>query len=318
MTPAFHPAFISTIEQAPTLPPPGAGQTLQRWRHLSAVAAQDLSLCKLAEAHWDALAILHDLQLSHLHQPGMRWAVWAADPPHIHLRVQDAQAAATLEGSKSWCTGAVAVTHALMTCFSSDPGVKSYVCVLDMQASGITLDHSGWQALGMPQAPTAQLHFSATPVHVIGERSLYLQRPGFWHGGAGIAACWFGAACTIAQKLRQQLRAEQPHAAAHLGAMFAELRAARAMLMDLAYRIDDEPHEPWVEEVLALRSMVRNIANSVIEHSTRAMGPGPLCQDRVHAQRCLDLALWCTQQHAERDDAQLGTMVQSPEIGWEL
>lgn len=318
MNPPSHPEFAATIDATPDLPLPGDGATLQRWRHLAQIAAQDLSLCKLAEAHWDALAILKDLGWAHLHQPGMRWAVWAADPPHLNLEVRQLSGTSVLQGSKAWCTGANAVTHALMTCHSAVKDQASYVCILDLSAPGIHANFEGWQALGMPYAPTAELTFEQTPIGALGERSLYLQRAGFWHGGAGIAACWFGAACAIAQKLRQQLRPDHPHAAAHLGSMFSQLRAARAMLIDVAYRIDDEPGLPWVEEVLALRSMMRHVCTSIIEHSTRAMGPAPLCSDRLHAQRCIDLALWCTQQHAERDDAQLGLMSQSSNIDWKL
>lgn len=40
------------------LPLPGAGHTAERHRLLAEVAREDLSLAKLAEAHWDATAIL--------------------------------------------------------------------------------------------------------------------------------------------------------------------------------------------------------------------------------------------------------------------
>jgi hypothetical protein len=36
----------------------------------------------------------------------------------------------------------------------------------------------------------------------LGTRDEYLQRPGFWHGGAGIAAVWFGAAAALAERMR--------------------------------------------------------------------------------------------------------------------
>jgi hypothetical protein len=41
-----------------TLPSPGAGATPERHRRLFEVGRVDLSLARLAEAHWDAVAIL--------------------------------------------------------------------------------------------------------------------------------------------------------------------------------------------------------------------------------------------------------------------
>lgn len=308
--------FIKVVQANPHPPCPGQGHTLQRWRILASVAAQDLSVCKLAEAHWDALAILNDLEQTAYESSDKLWAVWAADNPKAPLNLVLRNGKAYLEGRKTWCSGADVVTHALLTC----PGenADSYFCLLDMQAPGIHADHSQWQPVGMRSVQTAQLHFARTPVQVLGPRSLYLERPGFFHGGAGIAACWYGAACAIAQKLRTHLDISNPHASAHLGAMFAELRAVRSMFHVLAESIDREPAQRWVEDILALRSMMRNIATSVIEHSSRAMGPAPLCSDAEHAQRCADLAVWITQQHAERDNEGLGKLSQDSNISWDL
>ena len=43
------------------LPLPGSGQTRQRWLALAELAATDLKLGRLAEAHTDAVAILAEL-----------------------------------------------------------------------------------------------------------------------------------------------------------------------------------------------------------------------------------------------------------------
>lgn len=275
MSTASSALFLRALDATPQLPAPGAapGATLQRWRALSALGAQDLAACKLAEAHWDALTILQDLEVS-LPQQARIWSVWAAENPGSALRLQPGAAGDVLVGSKSWCSGADITTHALLTC--EDAQGQPCLAMVDMRAPGIAIESQDWQALGMRNVQTPRLRFAHTPARLLGARSVYLQRPGFWHGGAGIAACWYGAACEIAQVLRQRLHAEQPHAAAHLGAMFTQLRAARAM------------------------------------------GPGPLCTHAAHAQRCADLAVWCTQHHAEKDDAALGRLSQAAAVVWEL
>lgn len=307
--------FLRALQNAAALPAPGSGATLERWRALARLAAQDLAACKLAEAHWDALTILQDLAIEPP-QDARLWSVWAAENPKAPLRLQRSAQGEVLVGRKSWCSGADITTHALLTCEDDERGPG--FALVDMRAPGIALENQDWQALGMRHVATPTLRFEYTPVIWVGARSLYLQRPGFWHGGAGIAACWYGAACEIAQLLRTRLHADQPHAAAHLGAMFTQLRAARAMLHQLAQRIDGAPGEPWVEEVQALRSFVRRLASDTIERSARAMGPGPLCTQADHAQRCADLAVWCTQQHAEKDDEALGRLAQAPGVVWEL
>lgn len=49
------------VSAFPALPLPGAGATLMRWQFLAALAARDLALVKIYEAHADALAILAEL-----------------------------------------------------------------------------------------------------------------------------------------------------------------------------------------------------------------------------------------------------------------
>ncbi|MET1115695.1 MAG: acyl-CoA dehydrogenase [Comamonas sp.] len=315
MSGASSALFRLALQTAPRLPLPGSGATLERWRALAALAAQDLAACKLAEAHWDALAVLQDLGIEPTEE-AHSWGVWAAENPKAPLMLQRGADGHVLVGRKSWCSGADLVSHALLTCEDAERG--PCLALVQLQAPGVSIEGQGWQALGMRHVHTPELRFDHTPVRLLGERSVYLQRPGFWHGGAGIAACWYGAACQIAQLLRTRLHPDQPHAAAHLGAMFTQLRAARAMFHQLAQRLDADPQSPWIEEVQALRSFVRRLAGDIIERSARAMGPGPLCTDAAHAQRCADLAVWCTQQHAEKDDADLARLAQGPAVVWEL
>ena len=46
-----------------------------------------------------------------------------------------------------------------------------------------------------------------TPVKLIGQPNSYLKRPGFWHGAAGVAACWYGAAVRLANFLQESCQA---------------------------------------------------------------------------------------------------------------
>ena len=62
----------------------------------------------------------------------------------------------------------------------------------------------GWQAVGMGATGSVEVLFDDAQATAIGNPGDYLQRPGFWQGGIGIAACWYGAACSIAERLRER------------------------------------------------------------------------------------------------------------------
>ena len=62
------------------LPMPGSGRTAERWQSLTQLAEEDVVGGRLAEAHVDAVAILHELGGK---PPAMGdlWGVWAAEAP---------------------------------------------------------------------------------------------------------------------------------------------------------------------------------------------------------------------------------------------
>ncbi|MCL1551664.1 dehydrogenase [Xanthomonas nasturtii] len=168
--------------------------------------------------------------------------------------------------------------------------------------------------------PTGSGQFKNAPAALLGEPEFYLQRPGFWHGGAGIAACWYGAATAIAEHLRRSPRVmHNPFSAAHLGAIDAQLLAARLMLHDLATTIDSAPTESHQFAVIQLRSLMDRICRDVIERAALALGPVSLCCDAEHAQRCADLAAFIRQSHAEKDEQWLGEQLSAREATpWQL
>ncbi|ATS21389.1 dehydrogenase [Xanthomonas phaseoli pv. phaseoli] len=162
---------------------------------------------------------------------------------------------------------------------------------------------------------TGNGHFASAPARLLGEPEFYLQRPGFWHGGAGIAACWYGAAAAIAEHVRRSPRvAKNPFAAAHLGAIDEQLTGARLMLQDLAKAIDDAPIHSHQLAVIRLRSMMDRICRDVIERAALALGPASLCCDAGHAQRCADLAAFVRQSHGQKDEQWLGERLHASEV----
>lgn len=308
-------ASYEFVRQVPTIPLPGSGQTLERWRALAAIADADVCLAKVLEAHYDAQAILEELGQP-MDSSADVWAVWAAEPPNAVVKVTRTDTGPLLSGTKAWCSGADLVSHALITAHAGDARLLVRV---DMAAEGLSAPARSWDAVGMSRVISGDLHFADVPCKIIGGPGDYLSRHGFWHGGAGIAACWFGGAAAIAETLRTHPRTpNDPLAAANLGVVDFELAAGAALLRETAARIDDEPGLPHTSQVIRVRSMVERVATDVIDRVGRSLGPGPLCQHRAHAQRCADLATFIRQSHADRDWQALGKSASEGPPPWRL
>jgi hypothetical protein len=165
----------------------------------------------------------------------------------------------------------------------------------------------------MSESDTRSVQFAATPAVSVGAAGQYLTRPGFWHGAAGVAACWFGGARAVAAALYERVKADKAdaHARAHLGAADAALAAAEATLAAVAVEIDADPgNRRGRAELLARR--VRAVAETAVDESitrtARALGPAPLTADAAHARRVADLSIYVRQSHAERDLERLGVL----------
>lgn len=310
-----------TQNEVASLPYPGEGQTLRRWQRLAKIAAVDLSIGKLFESHTDALAILHEL--GEPNPPSnSRWGVWASESAHAALLVHiDASGRAVLNGEKQWCSGAGQLTHALVT--ASVNRNQRILVAVSLQQRGIAIDESSWIAVGMANTATARVSFKNVEGIPVGEPAAYLTRPGFWHGAAGIAACWYGGALALAEMTAAHYRSLpniDAHAAAHLGAIDIELHAARVALHDCAQWIDQFPQSDAKTAALRVRAIVERSAQAVLSHAGRAWGATPFCINARFAQMAADLPVFLRQSHAEHDLAALGEkLIQSGEFNtWKL
>jgi alkylation response protein AidB-like acyl-CoA dehydrogenase len=288
------------------LPLPGSGRTLERFQALTEVGGHDLGLCKVYEGHTDALAIIQPLGGSPT--PGSTWGMWAAEPPQARVRVSPHGRWVALTGRKAWCSGAAVLSHGLLTAWDEQDRQQLVAVALDQP--GVTITDQGWHAVGMGATGSVDVLFDGARAHAIGPPGHYLQRPGFWQGGIGIAACWYGAARSIAERLRSHCaHREEPHALAHLGAVDSALHAAAVVLRSSALSIDAAPLDD--AELLArrVRAVVEHSAEQVIRHVGHALGAGPYCKDRQFARLITDLPVFLRQSHAERDLAALGRQV---------
>jgi alkylation response protein AidB-like acyl-CoA dehydrogenase len=288
------------------LPLPASGATAERWNQLAALAQEDVVAGRVAEAHVDAVAILHELGAKPP-QPRQLWGVWAAEPPDAVLTASPADDGdVSLSGTKAWCSGAGFCTHALVT--ARLPGGERALFAVAVDRAVRALP-STWSNPGMAGSDTRSVQFTDARAVPVGDPGAYLTRPGFWHGAVGVAACWLGGARAVAEPLYR--KASDPHALAHLGAVDAALTAAGATLADAAALVDADPFDRAGRAELVARrarAVVEHAVDEVLTRTGRALGPGPLAQDSRHAGRVADLTVYVRQSHAERDLAALGQL----------
>jgi hypothetical protein len=308
------------------LPLPGSGLTLQRWRALAAVAQHDLSLAKLYEGHTDALAILSELGCA---PPGDErvWGVWASEAPGGRVTFEpDPQArdgAVRLQGVKHWCSGAKTGSHALMTVWQADAQAPQ-LAWLALAQPGVQVLEDEWKAVGMNASASLRVQLHDAAACLVGKPGQYLSRPGFWQGGAGVAACWYGGTTTLAHTLYRAIaqsteRSRSPFRLAAAGRVAVMMRGVALMLQDTARWMDAHPRGDASEPALRVRLAASQCATDVLEEVAAALGATPFCTDAAFARVAADLPVFIRQSHADRDYAALGQqLVSQGEEPWAL
>ncbi len=310
-------AFTAAVESGLlNLPRPGSGRTSERWAVLADLAEEELSVARLAEGHTDALAILAELGAD-APPTASRWGVWAAQPPGPGLTASRADDGGwRLDGLKRYCSGARSCTDALVTATAPDGNRLFAVSTRDLSVVPGT-----WPATGMAGSDTLDVRFTAIAAEPVGGPGGYVERPGFAHGGAGVAACWYGGARGVGRTLLAAAarRDVGPHALAHLGAVDVALRTAKTVLDAAAGEIDADPEDREDGgrlRTLRVRALVEATATEVMHWVGRALGAGPLCHDEAHSRRVADLTVYVRQHHAERDLAEIGALAAGHGPAW--
>lgn len=283
---------------AEDIPGPGCGGTPGRHRRIFSAGREDLSLAKLAEAHWDAVSILREARREPF--PGARYAVWASEMPGQPLEVRDG----TLSGVKAFCSGAGLVDRALLT-------VGETLLEVDLRTAPerVTADASGWVTEAFRETQTHALTFADYPIAtVIGKRNWYVERVGFWQGACGPAAAWAGGAAGLLDYALAHPRANA-HSLAHLGAMAAEVWVMQAALEAVGREFDAAPRANAMVRALQVRHVMERGCAEVVRRFGRMLGPGPLARDAAVVRRVAELELFVRQSHAERDLEALGRAV---------
>lgn len=299
----------SAAARLDAIPRPGGGRTLERLQELAALGSGDLSRARIAEGHLDALAILAELGRRDLVAGGAVLAVWAAQPDR--MTVTDHPDGWRLEGCKDWCSGGHEIDVALVTATGAE-GARIFAVPVDDAVCEVP---QSWEARGM--AATASVTIDVDVVvpeaAAIGGPDAYVRRPGFGHGGVGVAAVWFGGACTLLDLVRAAALRDAGTRASW-GRARADLENARARLEVAAAAIDASPLDRDLARDLAAgtRLGVAEAARRVVALATdllttEAVGHGGPVHRWID-----DLVVYLTQLPRERVGATYATAPGTP------
>jgi hypothetical protein len=313
--------------------PPPPGDARGRWEALATAAHADVAGARVLEPHLDALAILSDAQdegwilAAELARVGVgagsSWGVFAAEGRDTRLEARPGTDGLwSLSGVKPWCSLAESVSHALITAWTGPTERRLFAVA--MRQPTVRPQSEGWVSRGLAQVRSTPVEFVDAVALPVGDDGWYLRREGFWWGGIGVAACWWGGALPLVEALADA--AARPDAdqfaLSSYGAADARLWTARAALADAARDArasgdrtshDHAAHDhapagrpPTRVTAERVRAIVAAAAEDALALADRALGPGPLASDEAHARRVSDLRMYLRQHHGERDLARLG------------
>ncbi len=297
------------------LPGPGAGETWERWSRLAALTAEDVSLGRLCEGHADAVAILAEA--------GMSWprhavlGVWAAEGPDSMVEARQEQPWLVVSGRRAYCSGAQTLTHALLAVRLE---TKRRLVLLDLGADGLAWEAGSWAATGMARTDSRTLLLSEVrigPECGVGGDEFYIERPGFWMGAMGVAACWWGGARAITDAALAAVegRRDDTYRLARVGAMYASVEATGSLLREAARQCDAGVDKPTLRRLaLTARAEAARTCAEVLEGARGVLGSAPLCHDAALGRRVADLYVYVSQ---FREGAELADLATAALDAWD-
>lgn len=299
---------------------PADASLTDRWQLLAGTAFFDVGAARILEPHLDALAILDEAGVEPDGTDSDRtatWGVFAAEGAGTRLTADRTDATGwTLRGTKPWCSLAGSLSHALVTAWVDDEQRRLFS--VPLRHDTVTPHPGPWHARGLSQVVSAPVDFAGTPATPIGDVGWYLRRPGFAHGGVGVAAAWWGGAMGLLPALHAAASSERADQVAqlHLGDADAALWAARAVLAETADVFSAGPRADAGLLANRARTVTARAATLALETADLALGPLPLVADEAHARRVADLHLYLRQHHGARDAARIGRELVASEQPW--
>lgn len=291
---------------------------------LVALGRGDLSVARLYEGHVNALQLIARLgtepqliRASETAASGGLLGVWGADDPSKPARLSQIDGGFRLSGRKTFASGADRVALALVAAKTNDK--KTQLCLLPSEILNRRFDSSWWQPLGMQATNSFALDLDGIDIgssEMIGSAGDYETQPFFGAGAIRYVAAQLGGALALWDATRDHLalsgRFENPHQAARLGEMVADLEAAFSSVKNAyeraAYAInwDSLPDESCAFGADSARVIVERMSERILTLAIRSVGCAGLMDSHPLAAACRDLMVYLRQPAPDAALARLG------------
>jgi len=197
---------------------------------LVALGRTDIPLGRLVEGHVDAIRILAQAQRAPI--ADARYAVWASQSQATGIAARAARGGWRLDGTLRFASGVGVVDRALVSVLVD----SSERLLLDLDVGDWSADESAWQTTAMAVSRSHTIVLTdvcADASAQVGPAGFYLGRPGFFPGGAGVAAVWAGGAARLADLVHDYVAVGPPSPvrSRRLGQVRTELAAMHAVLV---------------------------------------------------------------------------------------
>jgi alkylation response protein AidB-like acyl-CoA dehydrogenase len=215
-----------------------------------------------------------------------------------------------LEGVLRFASGAGLLDRALIPVWLDD----GKHLLMDLDVADLPVDTSGWHTGAMAASRTHQVKVDGdvSADDQIGVVDFYLQRPDFFPGGVGVAACWVGGAARVLDLVHARHPQPSPTQQIRLGRMRIDLSVAAATVRSTAALLDRGSHPraegevDWQALSAEARAGAAEAVRRLIGDARLLSGPAGLAMDEGLAHAVPDLELYVLQQNSDADAFALG------------
>ncbi len=289
------------------------------WRsliiRLIALGRTNVPLSRLTEGHIDAVRILD--QAGRQPEPAALYGVWASKSGATGTRLTRTVGGWQLDGTLRFASGSGVIDRALVPA-ALEGGEQ---VLIDLPVGDLPVDRSGWRTGAMAQSRSHTVTAAAVEVgddRLVGPLGFYLDRPGFWPGGIGVAAVWTGGLARLTDLVLAWLGDRRsPAIQTRLGLLRMRLAGAATTVTHAAGELDrrltpdarllvDVADGELFELATEVRAVVGAAVRDGIEQVRAIAGPAGLAFAADLTQAVDDLGLYVLQQNADSDATTLG------------
>ena len=297
----------------------------EEWGVLRAVARADGSVGRILDGHLNGverLAVLapeplRSRELVAVASGQLRLGVWGADPipgEGAPARLVVTEGGYSLEGVKTFCTGATGIDRALVAVRApeGEPPGPPLLAYVDL-SEGVRIDDGWFKASGMRSSESHRVAFEGAPVlAVLGGPGELVREPYFGRDAIRTAVTWAGITDSAVEGALDVLAAKsvgkEPDDIVSLaaGRMLASRGTMDRWLEHAASFVDADPEASTAHFSVQLRESVAEAARDILQVAAQAVGSHPFATASALDRARRDLELFLLQHRLEPALARVG------------